>query len=176
MDTINLRASKSIVYLQGLSLTKTSNFALTRVQADAIRTFLDVKDGVNAESNMYRYVDTAQEQFWMCPAHVHQHLDQESLFELEVFVSSHGGYVDMQHAKLDVELRSTAEADQFQSLLLDSKHIFDISITLNWKATRSNAEKLCLNIARSGTVSLELDGISLEIHPQDHFQFAANLL
>lgn len=81
----------------------------------------------------------------------------------------------MHHSTLRVELGSSDQADQFRSLLTAAKHVSEISIKLNWKAIRSYAQDLCLDIAKVGTATLELDGITFDIHPQGHVQYTSDL-
>ncbi|KAF9382809.1 hypothetical protein CPC16_009192 [Podila verticillata] len=168
---------RAISYFQELSLPKwKEKIGLTRDQSDAIKTYLDVQDGDSfAESNLYRCITKEQRIYWKCKAHAHQYLNGQSLEHLREFVHCHGGHVDMQQARIRVELGSMSEADQFRTHLAEVKHAFDISIKLSWMATRSVVKKLCLDIAKSGTGILELDGITLDIHPQGYDQYRNNL-
>ncbi|KAF9381437.1 hypothetical protein CPB97_007755, partial [Podila verticillata] len=173
---IELLVDRAISYFQELSLPKwKENLGLTRDQSAAIRTYLDVQDGDSAESSLYRYSNKGRLNYWKCEAHAHQSLSSQSLDHLREFVHRHGGHVDMQQARIRVELGSMNEADQFQAYLSDVKLAFDISIKLRWEATRSVVWKLCSVIAKTGTVVLELDGITLDIHPQGYDQYRNNL-
>ncbi|KAG0340651.1 hypothetical protein BG000_011429 [Podila horticola] len=161
-DTIGPLIDKAIVYLQEISPPKwKGKLGLTQIQSFMIKTHLDVQDSDHAESYLHRYLDKQQYVFWKCKAHAHQYLNKESE-ELETFVCGHGGYIDMQQATLGVELRSSAKADQFRSLLAGSNYTFDMSIKLGWEAARSYVKRLCNDIANTGTVVLELDGIRFE--------------
>ncbi|KFH63748.1 hypothetical protein MVEG_10441 [Podila verticillata NRRL 6337] len=166
---------RAISYFQDLSLPKwKESLGLTRDQSDAIEKYLDMQDGDSAESNLHRYISKIRSIYWKCEAHAHQYLNSQSLEHLREFAHHHGGHVDMQQAKIGVELGSIDEADQFQTHLAEAKHAFDISIKLSWMATRSVMRKLCLDIAKTGTVFLELDGITLDIHPQGYDQYRNN--
>lgn len=176
-DNIRSLVAKAIAYLQELSPPKwTSVLGLSRSQSAIINAYLDVQDGDSEESNLYRYIDSDQIVFWKCQAHAHQYLNLDSLERLQEFSCGHGGYVDMQKAWLSVKLRSSIEADQFCFLLKATKHTFDISINLSWEVTRSCVWELCMDIADTGTVVLELDGITPDILPQGHEQYFGSLL
>ncbi|KAG0085829.1 hypothetical protein BGZ93_009325 [Podila epicladia] len=175
-DTIGSLVDKAIAYLQELSPPKwTIDIGLNRTQSAAIQSYLDLEDNDNAEGDLNRYIDPDQRSFWMCQPHICQFFPQGSLETLKEFVRGQGGLVNMQKAKLKVELNSTAEADQFRTLLISTSHIFDISIKLNWQATSSYVEALCEDIAKSKAVVLELDGITLDIQPQDYVKSSQNI-
>ncbi|KAG0339226.1 hypothetical protein BG000_002595 [Podila horticola] len=141
-DTLGPLVNKAIAHLQELSPPKwKAQLGLSRIQSSAIKTHFDVKDDDGA--------------------HALQYLNTGSLEELKKFVCSRGGFVDMQQAKLGVNLGSSDEADEFRSLLVGPVHAFDMSVKLSWEATRSYVKRLCMTIANSGTVILELDGIIL---------------
>ncbi|KAG0339229.1 hypothetical protein BG000_002598, partial [Podila horticola] len=167
--TIASLIDKAINYLQELSPPKwTTKLFLDCDQSAAIRTFLDVQDDHNSEGNLYRHIDSIQHVSWRCQSHVHQYLNNESLERLEEFVQSQRGRVDMQQARLEVELGSSTEVEQFRALLKGCRHTFDISVKLTWNATRPCEMELCRDIAESGTVVLELDGITLDIDSQGY--------
>ncbi|KAG0028535.1 hypothetical protein BGZ82_008394 [Podila clonocystis] len=168
-DTIVLLVDKAINYLQKLSPPKwTTTLDLDRDQSATIMTFLEVEDDCSSEGNLYRYIDSAQLVFWMCQAHVHQYFDNESLERLRGFVQSHGGRVNMQQARLEVELGSPTEAELFRTLLKGCRHRFNIYIKLTWNATRLCVKELYVDIAETGTVELELDGFTLDIDSQGY--------
>lgn len=179
-DNIGPLVDKAITYLQELSPPRqTSRLQFTRAQSAAFKTdldlpYLDVQECDDAKGNLNRYV-IGWKLFWMCQAHVHQRLDHESLKKLKDFVCSHEGYMDMQLAKLKVELGSTDEADQFRVLLFGTKHRFDISLKLNWKASRSYVGQLCMEVAEAKTFVLEIDGVTLDIMPQNRVQFPVDM-
>ncbi|KAG0009582.1 hypothetical protein BGZ81_003308, partial [Podila clonocystis] len=110
-----------------------------------------------------------------CQAHAHQCLDQDSLEELKEFIHSCEGAIDMQHTTLRVELRSTDEADQFCALLTACKHVFDISIKLSWKAPWHYLEGLFMSLFSTGVATMEIDGITVDVHPQGNGQYLRNL-
>ncbi|KAI9232403.1 MAG: hypothetical protein BYD32DRAFT_491267 [Podila humilis] len=175
MDIESL-VDRAISYFQELSLPKwKEKLGLTHDQSAAIKTYLDVQDGNSAESNLYRCISERRSIYWKCEAHAHQSLSSQSLEHLREFVHFHGGHVNMQQARIRVELGSIDESDQFRTLLCNVKHTFDVSIKLCWEATRPVVRKLCLDIANSGTVFLELDSITLDIHPQGYDQYRNNL-
>lgn len=175
-DTIGSLVDKAIAHLQELSPPKwTTDIGLNRTQSAAIQAYLDLEDNDNAEGDLNRYIDPDQRSFWMCQPHIRQFFPQGSLESLKDFVHGQGGLVNMQKAKLKVELKSSAEADQFRSLLTGTSHVFDISIKLSWQATSSYVEALCEDIAKSKAVVLELDGITLDIQPLDYAQSLRNI-
>ncbi|KFH74093.1 hypothetical protein MVEG_01306 [Podila verticillata NRRL 6337] len=136
-----------------------------------IRDYLTMLDSNNPMRSLYRCIDQDQGVAWKCQEHTHQHLDQETLGSLREFVKHHGGFVDMQQATIKVELKSVTAALRFCSLLESVQHAFDISIKLGWKATQSFAEGLCLEIAKTNAMVLEIDGFNLDTHPEFQVQY-----
>ncbi|KFH74050.1 hypothetical protein MVEG_01263 [Podila verticillata NRRL 6337] len=174
-DTIEAFVDKAIAYLQELSQPNvTPKILLTRSQRAAIQTYLDVKDCDNSEGNLQRLLTHMHLVFWICPTHMHQLIDHGPLKSLQEFVCIHGGHVDMQLATLRVELSSPSDADCFVTLLNRANRIFYITIQLSWKASWSLVEELCLDIAKSNNLVLEIDGITLDTHPQGQCQYKAN--
>ncbi|KFH69429.1 hypothetical protein MVEG_04241 [Podila verticillata NRRL 6337] len=143
-DTIASLVDKAIAYIQGFAPPKWPNLKMTRSQSSAIKTYLEVQDGENAEG------------------------DLQSLEEL---LRKQGGIFDMQQARLMIELRSNIEADQICPLLAEFTPRFNISIKLGWTATRLEVEKLFWDLAKTNASILEVDGISVDIHPQDYVHY-----
>lgn len=174
-DTIGSLVDKAIAYLQQLSPPKLiKEPSLTKKQAADIKTYLDAQEGVNTRGNLHRVfrfdssaVLATLGAYWMCPVHSQECLNHEVLEALMDFVEDRGGNVNMQQATLKVDLGSETEADQFCQLLQDTEHIFNVTTKLCWKATRSSVKKLCQGVARANARALELDGVGLDIHPQD---------
>lgn len=54
--------------------------------------------------------------------------------------------------------------------------VFDITLKLNWEATRLRVKKRCVDIDNTGTVVLEIDGITLDIHPHSHKRHLYNYI
>ncbi|KAF9309183.1 hypothetical protein BG003_010083 [Podila horticola] len=173
-ETLESLIDKAISHLQELFLPKAKNLSMTRNQAAAIKTYLDVHDG-DAEGNLIRYVNGDQDVHWICDRHAFQLVSLGSVDILKAFVLGHGGRIDIQQATLSIELGSAVEADQFRTSLTNTSFTFDISIKLSWKATRSYIKDLCQDIATTKTVVLAIDGVTLDIRPQDHVQYATNL-
>ncbi|KAG0331875.1 hypothetical protein BG000_010522 [Podila horticola] len=166
-DTIRSLIERAITYLQEFSPPKwMTKVALDRTQSAAIKTFLDIQNGDNAEGNLYRCTSRGKIVSWKCQAHAQQYSYLEPLEKLRKFVCDHGGHTNMQQGRLGVELGSIAEADQFRTLLKDAKHVFIISIKLCWKPTRLYVKDLCVDIATTWTAVLELDGITPDINPR----------
>ncbi|KAG0335155.1 hypothetical protein BG000_007751 [Podila horticola] len=173
-DTIAPLVEKTIAYLQELSPPQARNPAPTGDQAAAIKNFLDL-EGDGANSNLIRCIASDHQVHWMCQEHAHQHVDQGCLQELQVFVSCHGGHVDMQQATLSVELGSTSEADEFRRLLTGTKYAFDVSLKMRWKATRLYMVDLCRDIGSTNAVVLEIDGVTADMQPRGHVQYSKDI-
>lgn len=174
---IDLLVSKAIVYLKKLSYhARFTNLWPSRCQAASIKMYLDVPACDDVQGNLHRHINGDQKVYWMCQAHIPQSIGKRPLQQLVNFVRTHDGYVDLQKATLKVELESQTEADQFRTLLAGAKRTFDIIIKLKWKATRPYVKELCHTIAETKAVVLKIDGITRDIHPQNHVQYTTNLI
>lgn len=177
-ETLGPLVDKAIAYLQGLSLpTRNTQLSPTRHESHAIKTFLDLLEGESkgVENSLNRYITSKQTVLWICHSHMRQNYGQSALKELKEFIFRHKGHVDMHHSTLRVELASLDKANQFRTLLAALKFAFDIFIKLSWRASRSYVKDLCLDIAKTGTAVLEIDGITFDISPQGYVQYSANL-
>lgn len=175
-ETFALLVDKAITYIQDLSLPKwTMHPGLTRNQSAAIKDFLDVQKGENTEDNLHRYIDSDQRVSWKCQWHKQQHIHPKPLATLKEFVQNHGGDVNMQQATLRAVLRSSSVADQFRALLNGTQQIFNLNLILGLKPTRQYLRDFCLDVARSKAVVLNIDGVTLETHPQGYVDYALNL-
>lgn len=176
-DSIELLIDKAIGYLQDLSLPEwKSRPWLTRSQSAAIKSYLDVEEGDNAEGNLHRYINNGQHVYWKCRAHYHRYAKYDPVERLTEYVCSHGGQVNMQQATLNIDLGSAEMAETFRNILFGTSHKFNLSIKLSWAPTRSYVESFFLRIAETGIVVLEIDGITVDIHPQDHVRYMSDLI
>ncbi|KAG0338396.1 hypothetical protein BG004_007249 [Podila humilis] len=174
---IEILVNKAIYYLEKVSPPKSfAGGGLSRSQSLEIKTFLDVNDNDNLEGNLQRFLHDTQFVFWMCHDHKSQLYNSEPLENLVKFVTREGGHIDIQNVNLDVELHSFADAEEFCELLTISKFIANITIHLSWKAkTRQEVQTLCTKIGNSKAVTLAIDGITPDIHPQGYVQYMKNL-
>lgn len=171
--TLEPLVDKAITYLRSLLLPKWTIDDPYHPGTD-VRDFLEASNN-KANGDLCRIFDDSHRGYWMCQSHAYQHLDPEPLEALQSFVGSHGGQVDLQMATIKVVLESMAEAVQFLTLLTDTKHIFNIALKLSWKATRLYLRGFFLGLARTKFITLEIDGITPDIHPEGFVLYSTNL-
>lgn len=175
-DTLESLVDKTIAFLLKLFPPKYIPYLrLIQAQLNAVKNYLDIQEGDNMDGNLHRYYSSTVFVQWKCQAHAQQYLSQKYLEDLKEFVYGHRGHIDMQRAALKVDLRSTAEADMFRTLLIGTNHTFEVFIKLSWKATRSYMDEFCQDIVNAGTRSLEIDGINTDIHPQSLGLYLSNI-
>lgn len=175
-ETIGPLVDKAIAHFEEMSPPRWKKLGLTRDQSGAINQFLDIHDGDKASFHLHRYIHESRYVSWRCEAHAHQFLNKEAMEGLEVFVAGHEGHVDMQQAVLRVELGSVIEANQFRTFLANVNFPFHcVRIKLNWTPTRIYVAEFFRDVSITGPVFLEIDGITLDIHPQGCEQYMTNL-
>ncbi|KAF9332223.1 hypothetical protein BG006_004911 [Podila minutissima] len=167
---------KSISYLEEYSPpARTMEPGLTRNQSAGIKDFLDVQPGENTEGSLHRHIDSEKRVTWKCKVHQLQYFNPKPLTALTTFVQDHEGDIDMQQTTVRAVLRSSEVADQFRTLLKSTQQIFNLNLKLDLKASRVFLRDFCLDVARSKAVALDIDGVTLETHPQGYVQYAHNL-
>ncbi|KAG0026565.1 hypothetical protein BGZ81_006250 [Podila clonocystis] len=175
-NTIRSLIEKAIAYIQKISHPRwIMEPGLTRSQSAAIKDFLLVQHGDNAEGNLHRHIDSQQCVSWRCQRHKEQFFAQKLLEALKAHVGRKRGHVDMQQARLSVELRSYTESIDFQRLLTNIRMPFNLSMNLNWNTTRSYVEKLCQEVAQLKTVALDIEGVTPSIYPQGYVHYTRNI-
>ncbi|KAG0346063.1 hypothetical protein BG004_002523 [Podila humilis] len=176
-STIRPLVDKAISYLEKLSPPKQVLYpGLTDAKSTSVKSFLDIPDGDNGAGGLNRVSSRYLGTFWKCSPHIHQTIPENSLDQLKNFVRDYGGgHVSVQKAHISLELRSEEMTDKFRSLLVKVKHPFDVSIRLQWAASESCLWRLCRDIGTSQTLALFIDGVTLDIQPQDPVQQMRNL-
>ncbi|KAF9332224.1 hypothetical protein BG006_004912 [Podila minutissima] len=175
-DTIADLIDKAISYLEEHSPPeRIMEPGLTRNQSAGIKDFLDVQPGEDTEGSLHRHIDSEQRVTWRCKVHQLQYFDPKPLTALKTFVQDHKGDIDMQQTTVRAVLRSSEVADQFRTLLKSTQQIFNLNLKLDLKASRVFLRDFCLDVARSKAVALDIDGVTLETHPQGYVQYAHNL-
>ncbi|KAG0085842.1 hypothetical protein BGZ92_008657 [Podila epicladia] len=168
---------KAISYLEEHSPPEwTMEPGLTRNQSAGIKDFLEVQPGEDTEGSLHRHIDSDQQVAWRCKPHQQQYFDKKPLMDLTTFVQDNEGHIDMQQTKVRAVLRSSAVADQFRALLKSTHQVFNLTLKLDLKPSRVFLRDFCLDVARSKVVALDIDGVTLETHPQGYVQYAHNLL
>ncbi|KAG0082741.1 hypothetical protein BGZ93_009209 [Podila epicladia] len=175
-DTIRPLVEKAIAHIAKIAPPKwIMEPGLTRIQSAAIKDFLDVQHGDNAEGNLHRHIDSQQCVSWRCQRHKDQYFAQKPWEALKKHVGLKRGYIDMQQARLQIELQSHSESIDFQKLLTNIRQPFNLSIKMNWNTTRSLMEKFCQDIAQLKTVAMDIDGITPGISPQGFVHYTRNI-
>ncbi|KAG0029613.1 hypothetical protein BGZ81_003581 [Podila clonocystis] len=148
---------------------------LTRNQSAAIKEFLDVQQGENTEGNLHRHIESDHRVTWRCQPHKQQFFDPRPLMALTTFVKDHGGDIDMQQTTVRAVLQSSDVADRFSTLLKNTQQIFNLTLKLDLRASRIYLRDLCLDVARSKAVALDIDGVTIESHPLGYVEYSENL-
>ncbi|KAI9233713.1 MAG: hypothetical protein BYD32DRAFT_118620 [Podila humilis] len=166
-DTIGLLIDKSIDYLQKLPMPRCGDVEWLKGRASAaIKDFLDVPKDSNPLGGLYRCTNAGDTRHWICKKHKQQWLlpgTQEALMD---FVQGCGGQVDIQRASLGITLQSREQVDKLCTLLKNTNQQMEVSINIDWHATRRDLQGLLQKIADTKVCHLELNGVTLGMHPQ----------
>ncbi|KAG0336662.1 hypothetical protein BG004_007948 [Podila humilis] len=172
--TISSLVDETISYLRKLSPPKWSKYELSRAQSAALRSYLQISDGDNAEGNLHRYTTINNYVRWLCRSHVDQAM-RINQTELITFCEKHKRQIDIQQALLKIVLDSKSDADEFLNRLNSDGYYFKISLVLKWPATRLEIEEICHAVTSNNCYYLELDGVSQIAHPHNLIHCTKNL-
>ncbi|KAG0352070.1 hypothetical protein BG005_008445 [Podila minutissima] len=174
--TITDLVDKAISYLEEHSPPEwTMEPGLTRNQSAGIKDFLDVQPGHDTEGSLHRHIDSEQRVTWRCKMHQLQYFNHKPLTDLTTFVQDHEGDINMQQTTVRAVLRSSEVADQFRTLLKNTQQSFNHTLELHWKAKRSELHDLCVDVAGTKAAVLDVDGVTLDSHPQGYIDYTLNL-
>ncbi|KAG0338415.1 hypothetical protein BG000_004000 [Podila horticola] len=174
-NNIEALVNKAIAYIHKLSPKSTSKI-LDRRQIAGIKQFLQVPYGDDGVGELCRTTNRLLNIHWGCHEHSQQWIDPEALEILKDFVRDHGGLINMREAMIKIELVSPSMAMHFCTLLKDMGHTFDISIKLSWElASRQELKDLFLDIIPGCIMHLEIDGVTLDTHPQGQIEYGVDL-
>ncbi|KAG0332850.1 hypothetical protein BG004_001073, partial [Podila humilis] len=172
-DNIVSLVEKAMDYLDKISLKKTvMSLNLTLAEQTDLMTHLEVPLAADVRGNLVRHIDGYQSVRWICQSrHSESIVDKGLVSRLEDFVTSHGGFLDNQMAKLYVVLCSDSELREFLDVMRECKRIYDIYVKLNWKASRPYLESLYTAANEVRISYLEIDGVTTEAHPQGFVKY-----
>ncbi|KFH63286.1 hypothetical protein MVEG_10696 [Podila verticillata NRRL 6337] len=175
-DTIGPLIDKSINYLQALPVSKCEKQYFWSMKNAAIMDFLVVPNGNNSLGGLFRSTISVNEQHWTCQQHGHQRLLPGTFEALVSFVQGCGGHIDIQRASLSIELRSRHQAKQLCILIKNTNQRMDISIKINWNASRRDLGDLLRDIFDTKVQNVNLDGVSQSMHPQGHAEYRSDII
>lgn len=130
-----------------------------------IGRFLNVPEADNGLGDLCLHCDSGANAMWKCCTHAYP--NAIALSALKDSLHELGGSIDLQSSEIKVTLSSFKQAVQLCACLKESEGRFIVSITLGWPLSRTSLGALLDELALAGVVALELDGITLDIHPQD---------
>lgn len=168
-DTIGPLVDKAISYLESLPVPKIKWEECKEYWPSiAIRDFLDIPEGKDALGGLHRCTNPEAKWYWTCKQHAYQGPTSDAMEALVDFVQGAGGQFNWQLSSLSIDLQSRWQAGQFCKLLEDTKHKVDISVKFSWTVSRRDLENFMRNIAKTTVHDMELEGVTVGIHPEGY--------
>lgn len=175
-QNIGVLVDKALDYFHKmLPLTWISKVNLEASETRAIKDYLSVPHDDNGQGGLYRYFRDNSFIYWECQSHALRNANHESLSTLKELIEGYGGRFDLQQASLHLELCSVQQAIGFRKHFKRIRHKFDVSFKLVLETSRQFLEEFLQGIAKDNAATLEVDGVTLAIHPQDHIEFGYDM-
>ncbi|KAG0031945.1 hypothetical protein BGZ82_006738 [Podila clonocystis] len=171
-DSIAHLIDMSTSYIKGLQPRfRVSKTWLDGADTQNIQSYLKIPPDDNGMGGLHRSTYKRYE-LWMCADHAAEQLNTH---DLEKFIDTHGGYLSIAHNQAKIELASMEQAEALCSILKAAGRVFEISLELTWPASRIELQEILQRIGNAGTVVLEIDGVTLDAHPQSPFRYGDDI-
>ncbi|KAI9241319.1 MAG: hypothetical protein BYD32DRAFT_406098 [Podila humilis] len=171
-DSLGHLVKISISYIKGLK----PRFRVSKTWLDGqdthhIQSHLTIPPNDDGMGGMHRNAYKRYD-FWMCADHSTEQLNIQGL---QSFIDVHGGYVSVALNKAQIQLESMEQAINFYSVLMATGRTFELSLNLMWSASRTELQEILRWVDKTGTVVLEIDGVTLDAHPQSPFRYGIDV-
>ncbi|KAK3817747.1 MAG: hypothetical protein J3Q66DRAFT_388225 [Benniella sp.] len=135
-----------------------NNEALEGADLRQLETFLKRKDENRVLGNLYRTVTGEGHVKWVCIDHCHENYHEKAAEAFRNAVEALQGSFDDSTGRVDVNLPSRLQAEQFYLALANARSVYELKVELGWKATHGDFEKLggILAITNVGVLELHL--------------------
>ncbi|KAG0025765.1 hypothetical protein BGZ81_006853 [Podila clonocystis] len=171
-DSIAHLIDMSISYIKGLQPRfRVSKTWLDGPDTQNIQSYLKILPDDNGMGGLHRRTYKRYE-LWMCADHATEQLNTH---DLEEFIDTHGGYLSIAHNQAKIELASMEQAAALCNILKAAGRVFEISLELSWPASKIELQEILRRIGNVGTVVLEIDGVTLDSHPQSPFRYGDDI-
>ncbi|KAF9353774.1 hypothetical protein BGX34_011390 [Mortierella sp. NVP85] len=150
-----------------------SNEALEGADLRQLESFLSNKDSDRVLGNLYRTVTTEGHVKWVCVDHFRENYHAKDAEVFRNYVATLQGTFDEKIGRVEVELSSRLQADQFYLALEKTRSIYELRVDLEWETTQGDLKKLRNTLALTNVGVLELylgqqDGPTRDILNRNH--------
>lgn len=120
-------------------------------------SFLKASDEGKVLGNLYRTMTPKGHVKWVCLDHYRDSYGAVTFQEFIETVEQHGGTYDQQTGRVTMRLSSPAMANQFYTMLLSTRLVHELELTLDWNTAFEDLRILKSVIQQSNVFRLSLD-------------------
>ena len=132
-----------------------NNEALEGADLRQLESFLNNKDWNRVLGNLFRIVTTEGHVKWVCIDHFRENYHAKAARSFCNTVDSLQGSFHENIGRVEVELRSKVEAEQFYTALESANSVYELKVVFEWDTTQSDLKKLRSALATTNVGVLE---------------------
>jgi hypothetical protein len=125
----------------------------------SILSFLRPQNGDNGMGGLSRVLSYSDGR-WLCESHMFEASGTE---ELEEYVESQEGSIDLQLATIAIDLSSLLQVDILATTLDQGVHVFDLSLNFSWNPSRQDLRIALQHLSRCYASDLQINGTTLNL-------------
>lgn len=157
-DNIGQLVEMAIAYIQALHVVNWESRALIGGPSlSEVTSYLHLPDGDQGAGGLFRHHTSDNWTRWFCAEHSWQEL---SFSDVEDFVKSHGGTLNLQLRTIDIHLISKSQAEDFAQRLTLLERAFEVFIHIAWSSSRNELTEVVQDIAEAGVQVLHVQWIA----------------
>ncbi|KAF9386576.1 hypothetical protein BGX21_000761 [Mortierella sp. AD011] len=130
---------------------------LEGVELRQLGSFLKTSEEEGLLGNLYRMTTPSGHVKWVCKDHYRASYQEKHIQALREVVELAQGKFDEQMGRITITLTSTIAASVFYKAVSKAKSIFELFLSLDWKCTSNDLEKLEVALKNSSVSILWLD-------------------
>jgi len=134
-----------------------NNDALGDADLRQLKSFLKNNNKNGVLGNLYRTVTAKGHVKWICIDHYRETHRKKAAESIRKTVESIHGSFDENIGRVEVELRSETQAEQFYIALESAKSVYELKVDLKWKTTQGNFKRLRDALVKTNVGVLEFN-------------------
>lgn len=125
----------------------------------SILSYLRPQNGDSGVGGLSRFLSYSDGR-WLCESHMFEASDTE---ELEEYVESQEGTIDLQLATIAIDLSSLLQVNTLATTLDQGVHVFDLSLNFTWSPSRQGLRTALQHLSRCYASDLQINGTTLNL-------------
>ncbi|KAF9921092.1 hypothetical protein BGZ65_010648, partial [Modicella reniformis] len=156
MEYIEKASVDEVRTVDGIMEQMGNNEALEGADLRKLDSFLRHKDENKALGNLYRIVTGDGHVKWVCIDHYRENYQAKAAESFRDTVKALGGSFDENVGRVEVEVNSPLQAEQFYMALEKARSVYELKIELDWEPTYNDFNRLRDTLLKTNVGVLEL--------------------